>query len=349
MERFKQLICSKLPWLPQKDESGVILSTSLGSSVSFDGQMLPEEESPAAKKPFFTSPTCRRLYSSFSAYFGENGVEPTNCMVASMLPPPLIRLLVSKRIVSPDIAETHSQLFLYCTENMGFSAWSTGDKTFKLQRWFKGLPTFADLRTFRAMLDAVDYELFIGERFKLTHCTFYAHLPAFNMLRFDSYLAQSAPHFDLSITPMHASKDGTHLTGFYECSVVGNASDTPEDVVQKANEVALMLNSIECNARKRLQKHYSLDLYNRLKEYYESLTAHLGNIPENAAMNAFSNLLLGSELGFFPKYPPSVFKLLVSLTDEKCISYLMETTDARRLGAARGSIIAKCLKLMHKA
>ena len=110
-----------------------------------------------------------------------------------------------------------------------------------------------------------------------------------------------------------------------------------------------MLNSIETNARKRLQKHYSLDLYNRLKEYYESLTAHLGNIPENAALNAFSNLLLGAELGFFPKYPPSVFKLLVSLTDEKCISFLMQTTDSRRIATARGSIIAKCLKLMHKA
>lgn len=349
MERFKQVICSKLPWLPQKDESGVILSTCLGSSVSFDAAMLPEEEASTAKKPFFASPGCRRLYSRFNDYFGEHGIEPSNCMVASMLPPPLIRVLVSKRIVSPDIAETHSQIFLYCTENMTFSAWSTGNEAFKLQKWFKGLPTFADLRTFRAMLDAVDYELFLGRKFKLTNCTFYAHMPAFNMLRFDQYLAQSAPQFDLSIAPMHASKDGTPYTGFYECSVTGDESDTPEDVVQRANEAALMLNSIECNARKRLQKHYSLDLYNRLKEYYESLTTHLGNIPENAALNAFSNLLLGAELGLFPKYPPSVFKLLVSLTDEKCISFLMQTTDARRLGAARGSIIAKCLKLMHGA
>ena len=348
MERFKQVLCSKLPWLPQKDESGVILSTCLGSSVSFDAEMLPEEEAPAAK-PVFASPACRRLYSRFNTYFGENGIEPSNCMVASMLPPVLIRVLVSKRIVSPDIAETHSQIFLYCTENMNFSAWSTGNETFKLHRWFKGLPTFSHLRTFRAMLDAVDYEFFLGSKFKLTECTFYAHMPAFNMLRFDQYLAQSAPQFNLSITPMHASKDGTPFTGFYECTVTGNASEEPEDIVQKANEAALMLNSIECNARKRLQKHYSLDLYNRLKEYYESLTAHLGNIPENAALNAFSNLLLGAELGFFPKYPPSVFKLLVSLTDEKCISFLMQTTDARRLAVARGSIIAKCLKLMHKA
>ena len=347
MERFKQLLCSKLPWLPQKDESGVILSTCLGSSVNFDAEMLPEEA--PVTKPLFTSPACRRLYSRFNAYFGANGIEPSNCLVASMLPPPLLRALISKRIVSADISETHSQIFLYCTENLTFSAWSTGNETFKLHRWFKGLPTYSHLHTFRAMLDQVDYEFFLGDKFKLTECIFYAHLPAFNMLRFDRFLAQSAPHFDLTITPMHASKDGTPFTGFYECTVTGNASDTPEAVVQKANEAALMLNGIECNARKRLQKHYSLDLYNRLKEYYESLTAHLRNIPENAALNAFSNLLLGSELGFFPKYPPSVFKLLVSLTDEKCISFLMHTTDSHRLGAARGDIIAKCLKLMHRA
>ncbi|MBR4675708.1 MAG: hypothetical protein IKP00_14705 [Victivallales bacterium] len=349
MERFSELLCSKLPWLPQKDESGVILSTCLGSNVCYGADELQEEEAPNKQKPLFSSPACRRLYAKFNAYFGESGIEPTNCLVASMLPPPLIKVLVSKKIVASDISEAQSQVFLYCTDNLKFSAWSTGQETFRLHRWFNGPPSYAALQTLRTMLDQVDYTVFLGDKFRLTECTFYAHLPAFNMLRYDRYLAQSAPYFDISITPMHASKDGTPFTGFYECSVIYSPSDTPEQIVQKAHDVAMMLNSIECNARKCLLKHYSYDLYTRLKSYYDSLKAHLGNIPENVALNALSNLLLGTELGFFPKYAPSVFKLLVSLTNEKCISFVMRTTDSRKLGAARGSIIAKCLKMMHEA
>ena len=346
MEKLAEIVCSKLPWLPPKDESSVILSTCLGTSVVFDEEPLAEDDN-AMEKPIFASASARRLYSNLRRHFSAVGMEPSNCLVASMLPPALIRALIAKRIVDSDlISDTHSQFFLYCTEKMDFSVWSSGKDSFRLHKWYKGMPTEASLLNFQETLLDIDCAHFQPEDLRLTECTFYAHLPAFNMLRYDRYLEQSVLHFHLTVTPIHSSEDGSAYTGFYVCNITIETSDTPKSLLKKAIIGAMMLDSIERNARKRLLKHYSLDLFNKMKGYYDYLVAHLDNIPENVAMNACSNLLLGTELGLFPKYAPSVFKMLVSLCNKTCLAYVTHTTDQQKLGAARGRIIAKCLQLM---